>query len=568
MTRIRSRTLATLLATALAGFCGPSGGGNTTSEQLAGDQTLRFAISSDVATLDPGRVESGVDITFASEIFNGLLGFDNELRLRPVIAASMPDVSPDGKIYTFRLRRDVRFSNGDKVTSRDVLYSWNRANKLDDTYATVFDPIVGAIDASGKRAKVDITGLTAPDDYTVKAQLTDPAGFWLTEVALWTAAVVNQKAVAAGGEDFWWAKPETAIGTGPFKMTKRTSTNFMEFKPVDGWWGGSTGALTRIAVDISVDEYSQVKRFEAGSYDLVGMANNSPAAEDILRFRGDSSKKDLIHTYPAARTTWVGFNFVNGPFASRPGTKAGDPNASIANDPGKAGRHAFATGIDRDQLVDAVCAKGATCSKAAGGPIAKGLKGYLGDGADPNSKFDSAGARSEYQRWDPDGKRVSGLTYRYNTSSLNKKIAENLQAQWKQNLNISVGLDGTDYASLIADHKAKKAHIFRGTWLADYDHPQDWYDNLWECPAAAIGRGNAEGYCNPALDQLVASANRKSVDKSEADYKQAGKMMTDDVVDAYLIYSTQTYFTQSYVRGAGFNSMYDFGWEGIRLLKR
>jgi oligopeptide transport system substrate-binding protein len=556
-----------VVASVFLAVCGQSGGGTTSSEQLAADQILRFALLDDVSTLDPGHVESGVDITFTSEIHAGLYGYDNDLKLKPVIASALPEVSADGKTYTMRMRKDAKFSNGDKITSKDVLFSWNRANKLDDSYATVFDPVVGSKDAAGKRSKVDMTGLTAPDDYTVKAQLTDPAGYWLTEIALWTGAVISQKAVQQGGDDAWWTKPDTAIGAGPFKMTQRTPKASMEFQPVANWWAGSTGALKKITVDIGVDQTSQVKKFEAGGYDLVGMANNGPSPDDILRYKNDPTKKDLFHIYPAARTTWVGFNFVNGPFASKPGTKAGDPNGGIANDPGKNGRHAFATSIDRDQVVEVACAKGAICSKATGGSISKGLKGYQGDGTDPNAKFDAGPAKAEYQKWDADGAKVKGLIYRYNTNATNKKVAENLQAQWKSNLNVQVDLGASDFPTLISDRKAKKAVIFRGSWGADYDHPQDWFDNLWNCPAAAVGRGNAEGYCNPAMDQLNASAGKKPIDKAEADYKQAGKMLNDDVVDAYLFYGTQTYFSQTYVKGAGFNSLYDFNWESIRLLK-
>src|SRR5256885_1685583 len=102
--------------------------------------------------------------------------------------------------------------------------------------------LVGRTDVEAGKAQT-MSALTAPDDYTVKAQLSAPAGYWLTELALWTATLVDQKVIQTAGEDTWWTKPETMIGSGPFKMTARTPKASMEFAPVSGWFGGSTGAL-------------------------------------------------------------------------------------------------------------------------------------------------------------------------------------------------------------------------------------------------------------------------------------------------------------------------------------
>jgi oligopeptide transport system substrate-binding protein len=218
-------------------------------------------------------------------------------------------------------------------------------------------------------------------------------------------------------------------------------------------------------------------------------------------------------------------------------------------------------------MVDVACVKGATCSKATGGFIAKGLKGYLGDGQDPSSKFDAASAKSTYQKWDPNGSLVKGLQLRYNTSATNTQIFSNVQSQLKANLNVNVELAPSDFPTLINDRKAKQSILFRDSWGADYDHPQDWFDNLFTCATAPAGKGNNSGYCNPAMDKIVQKADTEQITQSESDYKQAQKLMVQDAFGAGLIYQTQSYVTQSYVKGAGFNSLYDYNWEGIRILK-
>ena len=562
------RTLAVALgAVSVVAACGGGGGGGS-SATLASDQTFRFGMVNDVTSLDPAHVDSAADITYLAEVFTGLYRFDNSLKIVPSGADSMPQISADGLTWTFKLRKDMVFSNGDKITSADWVWSWTRTLRINDAYASNLEVIKGATDVEAGTATT-VAGLSAPDAYTLTAKLTAPAGYWLTQLAMPTAALVlDQKVINAAGDSHWTEQATTYIGSGPFKMTARIPKQSMDFEPVKNWWGGSTGALTHIHVDIGIDDVSQVKKFEAGGYEAVGDANQPPGPDDVLRYKNDPTKGKLLNIYPAARTNSVGFNFVTGPFASKPGATPGDSTVN-SNDPGLDGRRAFSMAIDRNQLADIACAHAITCQPATGGPISKGLKGYLGDSGDPYAKFDPQAAKALYQKWDPTGSKVKGLEYRYNTTSGNTKRAQNVQAQWKQNLGVDVKLVPSDFPTLQRDRKAKKAITFRESWGADYDHPQDWFDNLFICSQAKLGRGNNMGYCNPALDALVTAANGKPITEAATvqAYVNANKMLVNDVVEAPIDYSTQSYLAQSYVQGTGYNGLYDFNWEGIRIFK-
>ena len=131
MKRIRLRVFALAVVGGLAVFaCGNTGGG--TSEQLAANQTLSFALDDDIAFLDPGHVSAARDIPFVQEMFDGVVKFDDHNRIVPDLATAQPTVSGDGKTYTFHLNKDAKFWNGDQITSADVLYSWNRGAYLND----------------------------------------------------------------------------------------------------------------------------------------------------------------------------------------------------------------------------------------------------------------------------------------------------------------------------------------------------------------------------------------------------------------------------------------------------
>ncbi len=561
------RSLAAALgALSVVAACGGGGGGS--SETLAADQTFRFGMSNDITSLDPAHVDSAVDITYLNEVFTGLYRFDNNLKILPSGASALPTISADGLTWTFPLRHDVVFSNGDKVTSADWVWSWTRTLRLNDAYASNLEAIHGSADVEAGTAKT-ITGLSMPDAYTLKAQLDSPAGYWLTQLAMPTASeVLDKKVIDAAGDEHWTEQASTYIGSGPFKMTARIPKQSMDFVPVKNWWGGDTGKLTAIHVDIGIDDVSRVKKFESGGYENVGIANNGPGPDDVLRYKNDPVKSKLLNVYNGARTTAFGFNFVTGPFASKPGATPGSDTTNSA-DPGLDGRRAFSMAIDRAQLADIACAHAITCQPAYGGPITKGFKGYLGDTGDPYAKFDATAAKALYQKWDPTGSKVKGLEYRYNTSGGNTKRAENLQAQWKQNLGVDVKLVPSDFPTLQRDRKKKTVIMGRESWGIDYDHPQDWFDNLFNCSQAKIGRGNDEAYCNPAMDAITTAANAKSINDpaTVADYVKAGQFLVNDVVWATIDYGTQSYMTQTYVKGMGYNGLYDFNWEGIRLLQ-
>src|SRR5467141_1149011 len=545
----RFRSLAAALgAMFVAVACGGGGGGGT-SENLASDQTLSFPINDDVGDLDPAHMSAAVDIDLFQNVFSGLYKFDKDLKEVPDIATKAPDVSSDGLTYTFKMRHDAKFSNGDGIKADDFIYSWNRAARIQGDYASVFAPVDGYDDVAAGKAKT-MPGLKKIDDYSFSAKLTAPAGYWYTEVALWTAWVVSEKAITAGGgDDKWFTDPKTFIGSGAFKMTARTPKQSLDFEPVANWYGGSTGALKKIHIEVVADQKAQVTKYESGNYSLIGYMNQSLTPEDVIRYNSSPQLKADLTLQPAARTTWIGFNLKTGPFAG--------------NDAGKAGRHAFSIAVNRDELVDIACSKGTACFKATGGIITKGLKGYLGDNTDPNTVFDAAKAKAEYEAWDPNHTKVKNLVYTYNSSAFNKAVCENLASQWQNNLGVTMQCTAQDRASFFSARTKCSYPIFRHSWGADYDHPQDWFDFLLVTGAGSSG----SCYSNPEVDSLVKNANTKDLSQSLADYKKASQIVVDQVIAPELVYGIQQYLVHPYVKGAGGNALYDFRWSEIRILQ-
>jgi oligopeptide transport system substrate-binding protein len=540
--------------------CGPGGGA---TETLAADQTLNFPLNDDVGDLDPANQSAAVDIDIFRNVFSGLYKFDDQLNEVPDIATAPPKISADGLTYTFNLRKDAKFSNGDPITADDFIYSWDRAARMQGDYASVFDPVVGYQAVADGKA-THMTGLKKIDDYNFSATLGNTAGYWFTEVALWTAWAVDKKVIETSkdskGIEHWTEDPKTFIGSGPFKMTARTPKQSLDFAPVAGWYGGSTGALTKVHLEVVADQKAQVTKYESGGYGLIGFGDMRMTPEDVLRYQADPKLKKQLTIVPGARTTWIGYNFCTGP--GQP-YKSCTTASVFGGDAGKLGRHAFSIAINRDELVDIACSKGITCAKATGGVIPKGLKGYLGDNTDPTAVFDAAKAKAEYQQWDPNGAKVKGLIYQYNTSGFNKAVCENLASQWQKNLNVTVQCQVQDRSSFFKTRNKCAYNIFRHSWSADYDHPQDWFDFLF----VTGGGTNGQCYSNSKIDAMAKDANAKPIGQALDTYKKMNQILIDDVATGNLVYTILTYTIQPWVKGAGGNALYDYYWADVKILQ-
>lgn len=560
----RRLAIALVLPALVATACG-SGTGSSSSgggQPLAAVQALHFPIQDDIKTLDPGHVSDAVSIAFVQNVFGGLYRFDDNLKEVPYAATALPDISSDGLTYTFHLRQDVKFSNGDPVTSKDVLYSWNRAARLNDSYGIVYQPVVGysaVAPASGTPTATTLSGLSAPDNYTVVAKLNQPAGYWITELALWTASIIEEKNVPSDTDKTWWTNASTAIGIGPFKLTSYVPKDHLSFANVPNWWNGSTGHLTDVEATVLADQNSQVQKYQAGGFDEVGPADTYPPLDAVRNFQANPTLASQFVNIPGGRSTWVGFNFTTGPFA---------PAAGNLDDPiAMAGRLAFTEAIDRTQLVNVACGPGGiTCKPATGGVIPKGLQGYLGDNSDPTAVFNATKAKQDLQTWDPNGTKRQGLVYWFNTSSGNTAIAGNLQSQWQTNLGVHVDTQSTDFPTFLTARQDKKYILFRDSWGADYDNPQDWFDNLFICSQAAIGLGNNDGMCDKRIDTAVQKAEVENGSQSITDFQVAGKQWIADVGGAVLEYGANQYFIKPYVQGGGGNALYDNLWSSISIL--
>jgi oligopeptide transport system substrate-binding protein len=221
--------------------------------------------------------------------------------------------------------------------------------------------------------------------------------------------------------------------------------------------------------------------------------------------------------------------------------------------------------IDRTKLVQDVCG-GVSCTEATGGLIPRGLLGFLGDGADPLAAFDPVKARSLQASADPLGVKSKGLVYAYDPENpLNEPVAKFLQAQWLANLGVTVQLQTAPHSRFISERLSGAYVLSRDGWAADYNHPQDWFDNLWGAVAGCPDTTCTSGYDTKAYDQLLAKADAEPVPAAIADYKSLNRQLIDDVAYVPLFYTVDAFVFKPYLLGAGANNLYDYAWDQVQL---
>ena len=554
------RPLAAMGAIAmLATACG--GGSTSSTSGLAADQTLRFPSDSDIGTLDPAAINAETDVSLYQNLFDGLLKFDDNLKVVPDIATKLPDITDGGKTYTFHLNPNAKFWNGDSVTAKDFIYSFSRsAAEGQDAYGSDFDHVVGydtvSVAKDWAHNQVMLSGMSAPDDHTLVIKLTSNWPVFSTELALASAAQVIDPKVVDTDDKNWWSKPETAVGTGPYKMTSYIPKQSAEFAAVDNWWGSPQPTVKKVHIDFIGDMAQGVTKYEQGGYDLIGYGGmgSDIGIEDIKRIQADPNESKQLHPVSKVRTIWVAFSF------GRPDSPF---KGDLASGPAHDLRMAFALSIDQKQLVDVACAGGITCSSANGGLITKGLKGYVGDNTDPLAKFDPTTAKSLLKSGDPTGSKTKNLTYWYDPNKqIYKLTAENIQSQWQANLGIHVNIQPQDHAAFLKSTLSQHAYnFFREGWQADYDHPQDWFDNLFITGAGS----NGAQFSDPKVDDLAKKADNEPLDQAIPDYQAASRQMMADAAYVPLVYFKAQFLFKPYLQGAGSNNFSDFFWNEMKI---
>ncbi len=501
----------------------------TTAAALKGG-TFRWVRASEPRVLDPAfvNVSDTIAMSITGNLFEGLLELSPKQEIIPAAAEALPTVSPDGLTYTFKLKKDLKFSNGDAITSQDFLYSWNRIAqigpaalsgslfRLVDGFNTVYQEKDEA-----KRVTLTVSGITAPDEYTVSVKLVQPVSYFLSQVTLAGFWPVSKKAVeSAGGKldpkNTWSSEAATFVGNGPFMVKEWKHGASLRLEPNPYFAGNPKPSINAVAISFISDSTTAKLKYDNNELDDVG----APVA-DAQTIKSDPKYKDAFKEIATARTTWLSFNISKENVLSK--------NLKL--------RQAIAYVIDRQLITEGALRGAATPATVL---LPKGFPGYKELNSYPQN-LDKAKQLLKEAGYDtPD--KVKALSDEINnwgganSGGLSYPGERGAQATYfdeiKKELQEALGLDiklnpVPTLAEFTKRRDVDKEFIFyRGNWDAQYPDPQNFYETAFLSTSAS----NSGGYNNSSFDALVKKANLSTSLAERTDlYAQAEQLLQTDV---------------------------------------
>jgi oligopeptide transport system substrate-binding protein len=495
---------------------GDSSGEGTPAAAVAGGE-LRL-LGRDPLTLDPACATDVDSANYIVEVFGGLVTIDRDLQIVPDIAERW-EISDDGTVYTFELRRGVLFHKGDRqVTAGDVKYSMERA--LDpDTQSAVAETYLG--DIVGAEEFVDddadeVTGIEVVDNYTLRITIDAPKPYFLAKLTYPTGFVVDRNQVE-GSTCFsgtnWQRKPNA---TGPFKLKEWDLGQRIVLEPNSRY---HLGAASLGQVVYTLGGGSAITMYENDELDVTGVGLN-----DIERVRDPAEPLNKeLHEAPRMDVWYIGFNVEEPPFE----------DAKV--------RQAFAQAIDKDKLIEVVLLDAVV---KAEGILPPGIPGFNEDLQGLEFDLERAQqllAESDYAEGLPDIEIASS-----GRGASVGPVSEAILAMWEENLGVEVSTRQTEFATFLSDLRNGKFQMFELGWVADYPDPE----NFLRIKFHSDSTNNDTQYANAEVDRLLDQADEETDEATRLSlYQQAEQIIVNDMPWIPLFHDKFSVLIKPYVKG-------------------
>jgi len=497
---MRSAVAGLMASTFITGAAMAAGTHPTTGEPLADDQTFTYRLLDEHTSVDPQVVEdvSGADIV--RDLFEGLMNQDEDGNLIPGVATGY--TTNDGKdVYTFTLRDNAKWSNGDPVVAGDFVYAWRRAvdPELSSPYAWYMElmSIENASEIIAGEKPIEELGVTAVDDHTLEVKLSAPLPYFPQMTTHGTTFPTPQKVIEEHGAD--WTKPENIVSNGAYVLTEHLPQERSVRERNEMYWDNDNTIIDKVVALVINDENVALTRYLAGELDRTEV----PAGQ-FPRLKKEHPEEAI--SFPRLCNYYYTFNLTDeGPEAFK------DPNV----------RQALSLAVDRKIITENVLAGGqpeaytfapaatagftvpdvemASMTQAERDELAKELMADAGYGPDNPLSFNMV----------------------YNTSEGHKKIAVALSQMWKQKLGVETELANMEWKVFLEERGNQNFELARGAWCGDYNEASTFLDLLQSDSGYNDGK-----YKNDRVDELLAQA--KTADDTGPLYTEVEQIIAQE----------------------------------------
>ncbi len=399
----------------------------------------------DPDSLDPQKARGFEAQSILRDLCEGLTTLDRNAHVAPGVARSW-DVSADGRTYTFHLRPEARWSNGDPVVAADFVAGFERLvdPATGSGYAEYVDVITHtAAIVAGRRPPADL-GVAAPDDATLVISLSGPAPYLPTLLSHPSTCPVHRATLAAHREGF--ARPGLMPANGAFVLSEWVPGSYILALRNHRYWNDAATQLDGVKYLLIPDENAELARYRGGELDVTFVVPRGQF--DWIK----ANLADQLHVAPQLTTYYYGFNLRRAPF---------NDNAPL--------RRALSLVIDREKLARLILRVG---ELPAYGWVPPGIDNYTSQAFDYRDAPMATRVREAQRLYRAAGyssEKPLRFELRYNAGEVHTKVALAIASMWQESLGAEVKLTQVEFKSLLQDIDRGDVQMFRSSWVGDYN---------------------------------------------------------------------------------------------------
>ncbi|EKN3670975.1 oligopeptide ABC transporter substrate-binding protein OppA [Yersinia enterocolitica] len=469
--------------------------------ELALDQSITINNGSEVASLDPHKVEGNPETNIIMNLLEGLVSNDANGHIIPAVASHWDN---DGyKVWTFHLRDDAVWSDGTPVTAQDFVYSWQRLAdpKIGSPYASYLQYAqIENVDAVLKGVKKpDELGVKALDAKTVQVTLTEPVPYFISMLSHTSMKPVKRDIVEKYGDK--WTLPQNFVGNGAFKLKDWVVNERIVLERSSSYWNNKETVINKATFLPISSEVSDINRYRSGEIDIT----NSAIPPNLFA----KMKKDLpaqVHVSPYLCTFYYEINNEKAPFT----------DARV--------RTAIKLTLDRDIIATKIMGQGQIPAYCFTPTFTEGANFVLPEWASWPQEKRNAEAKKLLAEAGFNAENPLKFNLLYNTSDQNKQQAIAAASMWQKNLGATVTLQNQEWKTSLESRHQGQFDVARATWCGDYNEPTAFLNML-----LSDSSNNTFFYKNPEFDALLAKTlAAPDVKARTALYQQAENLLDKD----------------------------------------
>ncbi|MGG1722462.1 peptide ABC transporter substrate-binding protein [Bacillus paranthracis] len=507
-----------------------SGGDSKSEEKLAAKQVFNKTENQEIPTMDTSKSTDTLGSQILGNTMEGLYRLDKENKPIPAAAESSTK-SEDGKKYTFKLRKDAKWSNGDPVTAKDFVFAWQRLldPKTAAEYAFIAFPIKNAEAVNKGEKPVTELGVKAVDDLTLEVELEQAVPYFLNLVAFPSYYPLNEKFVKEKG-DKYGLESDTTVYNGPFVLTDWKHEQGWKLKKNDQYWDKKTVKLDEINYSVVKEPATNVNLYDSGQIDFSLLTG-----EFVDKYRNN---KEEYGVYNEPSTFFIRLN-----------QKRGGQDTPLKS---KKLREAIALSIDKKNLTNVILNDGSKPADylvpkgLAAGPDGKDFQETFKNGVKPDAKKAAAAWEEAKKELGKDQVTIEFLNYDTGNA---KKVGEYVKDQIEKNLKgVTVNIKLQPFKQKLKLESDQDYDISYGGWSPDYADPMTYLD-MFESKHSH----NQMSFSDQKYDEIIKKAGGELMSDAKKRWEELGKaeklLLEEDVALVPLYQSARSYVMKPHVKG-------------------